>query len=211
MRQSIITHLSFLSKLLVVGSLVFFSSCGDNEEPSKTADPCESCINGECIDDVCVCEDFYGGTACDSLIAPTKITWKNLIALDVKEESAGGPWDATAGEEAPDLYFKVYEGFHFDASQFSGLTPIYQSEVSTNWTGDTFTVEDVNLEFDWVSSGSITILLADKDGSEDQFMELGYIELEDYQEAELPYFETDDVFGTLQFPINFNIDLEFEF
>lgn len=209
MQQSILLHFSFLLKIAAISTLVLLASCG--EDPPANGDPCKTCVNGECIENVCVCDDFWTGVNCDSVLVPTKVVWKNLTALGVKAESALGPWDQAAGEEAPDLYFRIYDGFYFDKTEFANLTPIYESSVSTNWVGTDFIVQNVNLEFDWVSSGSITILLADKDGQTDDFVELGYIELEDYQDTELPYSKVEPVFGTLQFPINFNIDLEYLF
>jgi len=199
--------------LICLVSSLLFVSCGDANELGAI-DPCEICINGECINNTCACDQFWTGTQCDTVMFPDKIVITGLFTPQIEHEGPVGPWDTANGEEAPDLVYYVYDGVFWDRSQFQGLSYLYRSEVYENWTNDEFNVTDIRIELEWDEPKTYTVALMDNDhpgtAYASNFMELAYIELPSEYDT-IPPFRTDDwAIGTLQKPFNIAVTLEHE-
>lgn len=207
--MKIANFLFYLAILLIISGSS--TSCGGDDSSDS---PCSTCVNGDCVDDVCECEPFWTGVNCDTIQPPTNIIITGLFANGVEPEGPVGPWDTEAGQEAPDLVYYIYDGFYFDRDQFRNLAHAYRSDVSNNWPDAEFSVEDIDVKFDWGSSRTLTILLADNDGNStafaSNFVELAYLDLPLDYDTIPPYSEEQIAFGTLQNPFNIRVTLAYE-
>ena len=180
----------------------------------RIKDPCELCQNGECLDMVCECEQFWAGINCDTVNPPTKMIITGLFTNGVEPMGPVGPWDTEAGQEAPDLVYYVYDGVFWDRSQFQNLNHLYKSNVFENYTDTELGVSDVNIELSFGETKSITILLADNDppgtAFSSNFMELAYLDFPFDWDSIHPYINEQTALGTLQNPFNIQVSLEYE-
>mgnify|MGYP000344535369 CR=1 FL=1 len=207
--RNIVNLLAFI----IVSFLVLTIVACDPDDP-QGGENCELCQNGECVDMVCNCDQFWTGINCDTVMPPTKMIITNLFTDGVEPMGAIGPWDSAPGQEAPDLVYYIYDGFYFDKSQFQNLPHLYKSDVFENYTSAEFGVSDVNVELNFGERKTITILLADNDppgtAFSSDFMELAYLDFPFEWDTIPPYIKEQTAFGTLQFPFNIQLSLEYE-
>jgi len=99
--------MKILKYFLIITALVMLNSCSDD-------DPCDGivCVNGNCINGGCECDDGYTGLDCSNELEPSRIIANDIIHLFSPEfdTDANGQnifWDIIGGNEA-DIYARIY-------------------------------------------------------------------------------------------------------
>lgn len=79
-----------------------FSSCSE-----EVADPCDGivCVNGDCVNGNCDCEQGWSGSDCSTQLTPTSMSITSIkITRFPATDSNGAGWDLFDG---PDVYVQI--------------------------------------------------------------------------------------------------------
>lgn len=161
-------HLPLL--LILLSGLAYMVSCGGE-------DPCESvvCVNGDCLNGKCECDEGWTGEKCDQQKEPRSITVNKIVIKKFVDTDNGKPWDDEDDDSKADISVRVTDLTNNYFTPTDIVNQVHENassgnnyEVNTNFKVRNYTDDirfelvdydvDDNFNVDWEFIGSVKMI-----------------------------------------------------